>query len=359
MSSDLVIDDLLCYLSTARSTISRDNLINNAFSFYEAGPIKASKATISKIAKERIVVRRQCAEHPDPLKADLNDIITCFDKIEANDIISPKFVAQGFNAFPPAGFEYIAPVIASLRNEICALRTEVSEVRKVNERDSRAVNNTEAVAQEVNEVKALVIRVLSKMDEPAPVISTNDAPVSQPVVETADQIPPSSSRNMANEDRHENEWTTVRRRPYSNALRRKSGPNMRNSHNAPSASRPVASASSTQPRTEGARSGHRRRNVIYGTKTNESSLMSGDRIAEIYVGGCNTDTTTDKITQYCAQNGVTVRKCEALNQTTEWTKSFKVSIPSDVRTKMLEAEFWPRGVFVRQFYKARSRNIDS
>ena len=388
-----VVNDLLCYVSSARDALTQDHIILNSFAHYGAELIKKAKEIICKAAGERNIVRKPCNTHPDPSMADLKDIYACFEKIEADSIACPKFLAEGYAAFPPKGFEYISPVVCSLRDEISALRIEVAELRKNNERDVRALNNTNTVAQDVIEIKTLVQRAVAELDAARDTSNGgqhNGPPrnVNTEQSSNVDLIPQGHERDSmgvsgetpaASDDFSSggggSGWQVVNDRPYANALRRNGLPansvrrqsnfqgGRQGRHNEHGHSR---RGEPGRPNLEGGlepmhggsgRGFSRKRTVIFGTKAGDSSGISGgDRICEIFVGGCKSDSSPDGLEEYCSQNGITVKKCEPLNQTSEWVRSFKVSIAVTDREKLLNADFWPCGVFVRQFFRARPRN---
>ena len=186
---------------------------------------------------ERNVARKTSTAFPKPAAANINDICECFDKIETGNWPCPKFLAGSYLSFPPQGFEYISPLICSLRDETSALRTEVAEIRQNNDRDSRALNNTNIVAQDVMEVKTLVQQLVANENDlqPASTTSGNISPQedssSSAGINREDQPNTESSQNDANEgngnelevnDGHGpwmNASNSRRNRPYSNALR--------------------------------------------------------------------------------------------------------------------------------------------
>ena len=106
---------------------------------------------------------------------------------------------------------------------------------------------------------------------------------------------------------------------------------------------------STQP-------SHRRNQKasIQGTKEGvQGGLVGVDPVVDIFVGGCSLDATPENIEELCKEHDVNVRKCEPLPTKSQWYKSFKVSILLHDREKLLSADVWPRGVFVRKFYRPR------
>ena len=353
-----VLNDLLCYVSTARNALSQDNIAMNALAFYSPEAVKMAKETICKIAGEKNIVRKSCADHRNPISADLKDIYACFEKVENNNIEMPKFVAEGFSAFPPVGFENLAPILCALRDEVSALRVEVSQVREANINDQRALNSANIVAQDVTEIKAIVHRALSTVTAQT---SSGEASVAQmenvhsnPArnIDTAprnSQIHPVSNEptNASQSDG----FTQVNNRPYANALRR-NGLSVN-----PARRQSLAQTNATEGRQAMQQmNGNRRRTVIRGTRTADLSIASNEeRIFDVFVGGCGHNSTEDRIKTFCSESDVTPKKCEALRSASEWSKSYKLSVKLSDREKILDASFWPEGVFVRKFYRPRRR----
>ena len=103
------------------------------------------------------------------------------------------------------------------------------------------------------------------------------------------------------------------------------------------------------------RRNRRRNEAINGSRQSSSGLTSGTRILDIFVGGCERGTTDGNITEYCVSNGVPIKKCESLESKSEWSCSFKISVEASERDKLLTGEFWPQGIAVRKFYRAKIR----
>ena len=135
MSYDIkntVINDVLCYLSTSKKALSCENVILNAVAFYKSEAIRKAKEFIFECCKEKLIVRKSCASHPNPAVADVEDILDLSDKCESKRHLLSEFVAAGFTSMPPSTvFESLAMVLCNLRDEVAALRLEVTEVRQV------------------------------------------------------------------------------------------------------------------------------------------------------------------------------------------------------------------------------------
>ena len=121
-----VINGVLCYLSSARHTLTDQAMCTICLSFYNSDKISEAKELLFKIGNETTVKRRGEAKS----KADLMDIINLLRKLDENRANVPKFVADNFCTMPPAsGFETIAEHIINLTMEISTLKNEIQNLK--------------------------------------------------------------------------------------------------------------------------------------------------------------------------------------------------------------------------------------
>ena len=389
-----VVNDVLCYISTARASLSRDRIVLNALAFYSDVAVRRAKDMIFDICKEKSVKRKACTSHPNPIAADLEDIYLILEKMEGLKFLLPDFVAEGYVSLPPSsGFESLASVMCSLRDEISALRLEVSEVRKSNEKDMKALDNVGCIIQDVAEIKLLIHNLPKmKVSGSAPENFNSQSFSGQLMTDGSSGLHYESSRHTREQIEQNvlessdpnivipdvdiptnslsNNGVFPRERTYANATvmppvssnRRHSF--QRGGTQGVAAMNRMATVSSNgrasfqSSRTQGVSEQRRimgqkpRRVNINGTKAAVSSgLTSGLRILDIFVGGCGLQTSADEISNYCRDNDVIVKKCESIETKSEWYKSYKISIDASIRDKLLDAEFWPEGIFVRKFFR--------
>ena len=96
-----------------------------------------------------------------------------------------------------------------------------------------------------------------------------------------------------------------------------------------------------------------------GTKAGTAGRLIGvQRVHEFFVAGCDLETTKEKLSEYCAENGVTIKKCEALPTKALWYTCFKLSVVQSFVDIIMDGNFWPEGVFVRQFFTSRYNRRD-
>ena len=99
-----VINGVLCYLSSARHTLTDQAVITVCLSFYNGEKISEAKEILFKITKDSIIRWRDESK----ARADLQDIITLMGKIDEENHDVPQFLADSFCSMPPAsGFEAI------------------------------------------------------------------------------------------------------------------------------------------------------------------------------------------------------------------------------------------------------------
>ena len=392
------MNDVLCYISSARNSLTQEVLITNCVGFYSGEKIKEAKRLICGIADERPINRRNSSNVRDPIAVEAKDICEAFEKIENNEISAPVFVAKGHNSFPPNGFEYLAPVMCSLRDELAAMRLELAQLKQNGDRDVRALNSLEVVSQDISEIKTIVQRsysgglpgtkaTVNETSRNANSMRHDAAETWHDAAETVNNASNAASLSSRNENNAtgnnetvnnasnaassflsnennttgNNDFTLVQnRRPYSNAHRKNglpSNPSRRQSASTTTGN--TITRDSVQGGRDAGRdpqrNGGNRRNVISGTRTSASNFAGGLRVFDVYVGGCKPDCTSEALIDYCSQNGVTVKNCEALPVTSRWVSSFKVAVTEDDREKLLKGEFWPCGVIVRKFFKGKSK----
>ena len=149
-----VINDTLCYLSTSRNCLSRQVIITNVVGFYQDDVLKKAKELLFKICNEKLIQRKACTSHPNPIMADVDDMISLFEKAESKRMLLPRFVAEHYLSLPPgSGFESIALVLCSLREEVSDMRKEINAQRESNSRDEKSFEDMLTVKQDVADIK--------------------------------------------------------------------------------------------------------------------------------------------------------------------------------------------------------------
>ena len=364
--NSVIINDLLCYCSTARSSLTNDQIILNCTGFYKPEVIYAAKETLFKHFNEQPKQRKATANNPTAAVGNLEDILQRLDQADVKKL--PRYVASSFNGMPPPSFELIAPVLCSLRDELATCISEISSLKEARRAQTNATVSLSSMAEDIADIKTSIqsishtsLRGNTSDVEAASAGSSITGSVSSIVQRTRPTVPVDGSGNLGN-----NASSNVQ--TYSRAL----------SHGTASvdtrarANNPLTLHSSTAAsdlpsqrhqdgdgvwHTVSRNRFHRKRNErISGTRKNDSSLVGAPRVYDVYLGGLSKDADEAKINAYVSKNGVNMIKCEMLKASNDWHRSFKLSMSSADRDKLLKAEFWPEGVFVRKFYKPKGSN---
>ena len=118
MATDIIIDNLSCFLISGRDDFSIDKLTDIAYTFYSHEEVKISKEKIFNIINKDIVCRRD----PEKKKKDLNDLIDGLNELkDKNKRI--KMVSDSYKKMPPVGLEFIAPILLDLSEEISKINS--------------------------------------------------------------------------------------------------------------------------------------------------------------------------------------------------------------------------------------------
>ena len=152
-----VLNDVLCFISTARKTLPHANVTAQTVGFYDDGAIRKAKETIFKICNEKPVARKSCSSHPNPSVADVEDILNLFHRMGSKSFLFPDFVAGSYASLPPSsGFDAMASVMGSLRDELFAVREEFRQMREKTVKDAKAMEDIVRVKDDIEDIKLLI-----------------------------------------------------------------------------------------------------------------------------------------------------------------------------------------------------------
>ena len=403
--TNAVQDDILCFITTARESLSKERVVQNAAAFYSKEAIKKSKDALFELRKEVPPRRNASKTQPNPAIANLEDIFQLLEKIEEAGDSLPKFVAINFMSFPPSvGFETLAPIMCSLRDEVMALRTEVSEVRKVTEKDLKALDNVGCILQDVAEIKRLVLHNTSQANDVQTssnlrVSTRGDAAISGGTPQNPSASQRHENRSPSNEQMESNE--SLGTAPYAQVLQEApNGPTTGSSAPLPQlrgGQRVNDSIEASGGRGRGGRGnsfrgGYRQRggrfnggrsqrgghfgggqgqrsgnpgasqnrvgdnnsqmDRVTGTRTAaEGGLTAATRTLDFVVAGCEIGTTAEDIITHCSSNGVIPRSCVPFATRSQWCCCFKLTVTAADGNNILVNDLWPEGVRVRKFFR--------
>ncbi|KAG8314359.1 hypothetical protein J6590_094317, partial [Homalodisca vitripennis] len=94
--------------------------------------------------------------------------------------------------------------------------------------------------------------------------------------------------------------------------------------------------------------------VIIGSNTQRGGLKSVEKFKWVFISRCAPDTSVDDIVGYVTVDGVEVSKSEKLKTKYSDYSSFKVCILDKHFERVLCPDFWPEGVFVKEYDPPRN-----
>lgn len=103
----LHVDNLLCYVTTARHSMKTDEIVRICVTFYKETDILKSKEYLCQLVDERNIRRR----NEDRLVNEMRDIMDIITRCDDKDIILPKFVADSYDGLPPHRALSLLPAI--------------------------------------------------------------------------------------------------------------------------------------------------------------------------------------------------------------------------------------------------------
>ena len=344
-----VVNDILCYITTSRDSLTQEDIISSAVAFYDGSAIKIAKELIFQICKERLTTRKPCGSHPNPSVKDMEDILELLEKMENKRFLLPNFLARGHLSLPPAsGFAPIAMILGSLRDEISALRLEVSELRKSNMRDAKSHEDVQCVKNDVSDLKKSMSELLQKPNTSKPNSSSN-------LNSSRKEFPAITPSLQSNLNRKQG----VVQKNTASAPQRKNSSRFSENSAGSQTGQTLSYAASLRQKEEknGGTRTYRNRN-IKGTKSidigENRKLLGAPMIVDVFVGGCSLDSTKELMEEHCTDYGVDVKNCEPLPTKSMWYKCYKVSVDIGERDKLMNPDLWPVGVYVRKNFKAKS-----
>ena len=169
MDHDIQINNLLCFINSAKNDYSKETLKDVAFAFYSHEEIKAAKTLLCNLSKRDITWRRD----PEKKRKDLTDVLDYHEELTSARH-RWKFVCDSYKVMPPLGMEMIAPLLINLTSEV----TKINEcLPKVLDIKSEVVNTADTVRQmrvELSEVQKKFSSAISGIQDAADNISQEE-----------------------------------------------------------------------------------------------------------------------------------------------------------------------------------------
>ena len=358
-----VQNDVLCYITTSMKTLEREKVVVQATAYYSDVAIRSAKKLIFEICKETPIARKVCASHPNPSVPNVEDILNLIEKMETKKFLFPNFLAKSFNSLPPGnGFDFLAGIICSLKDELNAVREELSEMRQLNARDNKTIEDILTVKEDVSDIKMILqatntnFKAVSSEVRGAVVEDDNSnhaanggsqGIIHEDVASTSELVPAAISRELQRENVRpvdNGESHRVQNQTFANVASRMTGhqPSGYNSNRRVSISRGYTVQNE-------AHATRWQRNNIMGRRQANSKFSGVPKLCNIFVGGCSLETSAEEIKSHCGELGITLKLCENLPTKAPWYTAFKIVALERDKETLLSADSWPENVFVRNF----------
>ena len=352
-----VMNNVLCYIGTARHVLSDQNIVSACIMFYNETLIKEAKEILFNCAVENMTKRRG----QNKAKSDVEDILELFKKLDDDSQPIPQFLCNGYAKMPPSsGFEVITEHLVGLVTEVNNLKEDLK-------------NTENARKKEFSNMKS----ELKGMFKQGSSVSVN----SQTSTTNNKSTEPMSNRNNSlsnSSGRKSFSATTIDRTQATNkkvnngASGSNSGPHSSSSHNlhtssnlnprAPgfvSAIAPEATANKT-PSEEVVDAGEytvamnksKRRKLIRGEKMPNGAFKGVSDTRDLYIGRCDPNVQEKDLVEYVKNNiEIDIINSEVISKTDSNVKSFRISVLPDDAEKLLNAAIWPENVRVRRYFR--------
>ena len=160
-STELIIDAVLCYVSTARHSMRSDDIMRVCLAFFKDEDIIRAKDMIYEIAGVKPKRRR----HENRMINEMQDLLDMIKLCDENKMKLPKYVSDSFDSMPPtSGFEVIATYMKSFIDEIVVLKDEIKFLKEnrfsVNVDKDDAIHMKEDIIAIKGELRKLNHRLL-------------------------------------------------------------------------------------------------------------------------------------------------------------------------------------------------------
>ena len=148
-AGEIIINNVLCLLSSAKADHTNESLIEIAYAFYSHEEIKAAKVELTNILHKDLVWRRD----PDKKRKDMKDVMDFYEEILSSKT-KANFVCNSYKKMPPIGMELIAPILVNLSEEVARINELLPKILDIK---TEVLNSTDTIRQlrvDVTDIKA-------------------------------------------------------------------------------------------------------------------------------------------------------------------------------------------------------------
>ena len=376
---EIIINNVLCFIQSAKSDHSKESLFDIAYSFYSVEEIKNAKEILFDKVSKDVVARKE----PNKKQKELNDLIEAFTDIQDNrEFKKLKFVTDSYKKMPPIGLEFIAPLIVNLSEEIAKINEILPKIADI----KTEVINT---ADTVRDMKMDITNLKWKLNNNV----KHDKPTNSPVViRNIDCVVDIASESNVDCNVADESLKTPSRQTYSSKCRsNSSGREIYNNHNILSPMHgnnnsaigriennddkskdedngwiKVGQRKLKNNNVEGVARGsfhtsgkNTMNNVRYVTGVKKSSstgssFYAARRTVDVFIGRVDSSVDGNDIVKYIKDNfKVDVNSINKLSIQTDAYNAFKVNVNFMDRDKLFMSDMWPENILVKKYYNRK------
>ena len=151
---DVMINNLLCFLSSAQNDFPNEVFYDQIFSFYSIEDIKTARELLSSYVTKSFPARRG----PDKKKRELDDLLESYHEFETLKT-RVVFASDSYKKMPPLGLEFIAPILTTLIEEVTKLN---SMLPKFTDLKSEVINTADIMRSLKTDIKVIDSKVNSR-----------------------------------------------------------------------------------------------------------------------------------------------------------------------------------------------------
>lgn len=157
---EIVINNLLCFVNSAKGDFTRETLTDVAFAFYSHEEIKNAKTEVCNLLRKDVSWRRD----PEKKRKDLVDVMAFHEELTTGRN-NWKFLSNSYKGMPPLGMQMIAPLLINLTTEV----TKINEcLPRFVDIKSEVINTADTVRKmnvELTDMKLKFDKAISGIEE--------------------------------------------------------------------------------------------------------------------------------------------------------------------------------------------------
>lgn len=367
-----IINNCLCFVSTARDTLTKDDIIDIGFAFFDEDTIKEAKEILYNIHTLKQHVLNNRRQGPNKKHSNFIDIYNMFEVAEEKKCELPIFLANGWNTMPcvRSSMDPLTNNITSLCETVLTLQKDIACLRESNIKLSEQMNINVDVREELADIKKLLLTNNSAKN--MKIIKAVPSTITEEQENGSLPLPEVKKNNKKNNKNKNNSYEKIKNKnnSYANAVAKEMDQVviMPENQQTPTKLDEVSSKTTTIENTkkhewqlvQNKRYTQNKKvtkniNVIKQVKGNRKfeekvDFAPEERNYDLYIGGCNINTIPIQLINFCmTHHKINVIKCEDMQLPHISKKFFKMCVNVKDRDTLLDPYMWPHGVIVRKF----------